>query len=96
MPYIATKPRKIAGRVYARGEAVDTSALTVAKIASMVRVGLLIQDDQAILAGIETKDEPEPEAVVEAVEEEAVCPVCGAGPFKRLDKHMARHEEESD
>ena len=92
MPYVATKPRLIAGHKYARGEAVDTSALTTAKLASLIRVGLLIQRDQAASVDVKVVEVPMVEA--EPVEPEGeICPQCDEGPFQRLYMHMRIHEE---
>ena len=92
MPYVATKPRLIAGHKYARGEAVDTSALTTAKLASLIRVGLHIQRDQA--ASVDVKVVEVPMVEPEPVEPEGeICPQCGEGPFHRLYMHMRIHEE---
>ena len=80
MPYIATKSRLIAGQDCARGQVVDTSALTVAKLASLIRVGLLVQADQAPSVGV----------TLAPSEESELCPLCDGGPYRRLDLHMNR------
>lgn len=94
MPYVAVKPRKIAGRTYARGEVVDTSALPMPKLASLVRIGLLIQQDQAVMAGIGSQERA---VVVEdqAIDDDRLCPICGQGPYQNVRLHITKsHEDE--
>ena len=82
MPYIAARPRLIGGTVYERGQMVDTSAFSIAKLGSMIRAGLLIQADEAEFAGVQVIADPN------------VCPVCDEGPFKRLAQHITRTHKE--
>lgn len=106
MPYIATRAKTIAGRPYQRGELVDTTSLPLPKLATLVRVGYIVQadraDEMAVQPIISSAPEPvieapEPVIEVEATEEVGeLCPTCGAGPFTNLRLHISRMHESLD
>jgi len=86
MPYRAGKTMNLGNRQFARGEVIPESivvSIPYGRFGSLVRTGLLQEDLNATPAA-------EPDAVVES----DMCPVCGEGPFQRLARHMAKHDDD--
>ncbi|MDX1744986.1 MAG: hypothetical protein R3324_03535 [Halobacteriales archaeon] len=100
MPYVATKKVKVAGTQYQRGDLVDTSALSMSKVATLNRVGLLIQSDQAASAGVErTADDPGPapaEAAAPAEETAEVEIEHLGGPWYQVGAEKVRGKEAAE
>lgn len=84
----------LVGHKFKKGEAVPLSVvrkIPEGRYRSLVNVGLLKEFPD------EPKAKPEPvveetTATVETEPTGTMCPECGAGPFKRLDRHMTKHE----
>lgn len=80
------------GRSFKKGDTVPDNVMAEipdGRLRSLKNTGMLrvIEFEEAKPAA-----EPQPEPQVEAQPEGDLCPECGAGPFKRLDRHMTTHE----
>jgi hypothetical protein len=80
------RPMVLMGRSFDKGEVVPSRVLAdipEGRYRSLTNVGLLKEfPDEA-----EVKPTPVAEAPAGVL-----CPQCGEGPFKRLDRHMTKHE----
>jgi hypothetical protein len=95
MQYEARRRMNLSGVEYAPGELIPQEVVTSidpGRLASLIRVGhfrmrpAVTETETAVAFG-----EP---PVAESGDEDALCPQCGKGPYKRLAQHISKAHPE--
>lgn len=85
------RPMELMGHSFKKGDVVPGEVLAEipeGRYRSLTNVGLLREFPDEVQEA--PTQAPEPEPVAEPAGD--LCPQCGEGPFKRLDRHMTKHE----